>query len=145
MFATRKEAMPHRLVSYELEDGLSATFLAPGASAPFIAKLAGNPKTRQRAVAITRAVTQVARNGVGWAKESCKFRSLDAGLALYELKANGKVIRVMTYVHRESVPIYLFDFDGHQGKSGSIPKHVMERGRSLAEQAARLMEEEHDD
>lgn len=137
--------MAHRLISCNLGAGLSAIVLARENAASFIDKLLDNPRTRRRAGAITKAIAQVSKNGVEWAKQADKLKFLNAGLSLYELKIGGRVIRIMTYVHCDSVPVYLFDFNGHQGKSRKIPRHIMDRGEKLAIIAARLMTEEHND
>lgn len=67
-----------------------------------------------------------------WAKDSETLKLLNAELALYELRIKGKIIRVMTYVHNDQVPVYLFDFEGHQGKTGQIRKEHMEKAQKLA-------------
>lgn len=80
-----------------------------------------------------------------WARQTNRLRFLGTSLSLYELKVDGKVIRIMTYVHHDATPVYLFDFDEHQGKHAGIPKHVMDRGKKLTAIAAGLIMEEHND
>ena len=48
----------HRLIAYDLGTGQSAIVLAPAHTKSFIEKLAGDPKTRQRANAIVKATAQ---------------------------------------------------------------------------------------
>lgn len=137
--------MAHRLIAYDLGADRFAIVLAPAHTKSFIEKLVGDPKTRQRANAIVKAMAQIAKNGTKWARQANKLRFLGTSLSLYELKVDGRVIRIMTYVHHDATPVYLFDFDGHQGKHAGIPKHVMDRGKKLAAIAAGLIMEEHDD
>lgn len=143
--SNRGTVVAHRLIAYDLGTDRFAIVLAPAHTKSFIEKLVGDPKTRQRANAIVKAMAQIAKNGTKWARQANKLRFLGTSLSLYELKVDGKVIRIMTYVHHDATPVYLFDFDGHQGKHAGIPKHVMDRGKKLAAIAAGLIMEEHDD
>lgn len=137
--------MAYRLIAYDLGAERFAIVLAPAHTKSFIEKLVGDPKTRQRANAIVKTMAQIAKNGTKWAQQTNKLRFLRTDLSLYELKIDRKVMRIMTYVHHDATPVYLFDFDGHQGKHASIPRHVMDRGKKLAAIAAELMMEECDD
>lgn len=55
--------MAHRLIAYDLGAERFAIVLAPAHIKSFIEKLAGNPKTRQRANAIVKAMAQIAKSG----------------------------------------------------------------------------------
>ena len=53
--------MAHRLIAYDLGADRFAIVLAPAHTKSFIEKLVGDPKTRQRANAIVKAMAQIAK------------------------------------------------------------------------------------
>lgn len=131
--------MDYEIVAFSLSDGCEMRVLARKGAQSFMEKMTGNPKRHQRAEQIRRAAERVARNGVEWAKVSKTLKAIAPDLYVYELRVPGKVIRVMTYLHNGIEPIYLFDFDGHQGKKGGIKASDIEKAQELAAEAAALL------
>lgn len=131
----------YRIESIELEEGFRAHAIAKEGEPCFLEDLASNGKTRRRATMILRMALKVARNGTEWAICAEKLKSVTPTVSVFELRADGKVLRVMTYVHddEERTPVYLFDFDGHQGKTGKIKASVLEKAKRLAIAARECM------
>lgn len=134
--------LSYEIVSSEVDDGICALMLAPCGADTFMEKMAATPKMQERAALIARTMRRVSENGVDWAFESKTFKSLEPELSLCELRVKGKIIRVMTYIHDNQVPIYLFDFDGHQGKRSNIPANIKRKGKELAKIARECMAKE---
>lgn len=133
------------LVPYDLDEGYEMLVLshqrsADGTARTFIDKLIDSPRTEERLDRITKMARRVAEYGIDWAFSSGKLKLLENDLALYELKVGNTTIRVMTYLHEKQTPVYLFDFTGHKGKTGSISKNDMEKGRQLAKEARQCLE-----
>lgn len=100
----------------------------------FLEKLGSSKKTADRAKLIMRTMEKIGERGIARCIGKSNFISiLDGELGMAEVRVKGQVIRVMCYVPpaRDAV-VLLFDFDGHQGKTGAIPKPVMKKGRKLA-------------
>lgn len=115
--------------------------LAPVGRKSFMEEMSDDPKKRRRAALIANAAWRVARNGIGWAFSSETFKWVVKGISVCELKVKGEVIRVMTYLDDGlAIPVYLFDFDGHQGKRGVIPPSIIARAKKLAGEAAICIE-----
>lgn len=134
--------MQYEIRIHDLEDGQRMQVLAPTGSKSFIDKLIEAPKSQSRLIKITKMAQRVAEAGVGWAITAQKLKLLEDDLALYELKIGNTTLRIMTYLHNQTQPIYLFDFEGHQGKTGQIPQGCMKRGRTLAKAARECMQKE---
>lgn len=134
--------MSYEIVSFALSEDTSMDILVAAGRKTFMEKLAGNPKDQDRAALIARTVDRVGRNGIPWAKESKTLKTITATVSVFELRVPGKVIRVMTYLHDERAPIYLFDFDGHQGKGGKIPQSLIDKASKLAEAARECIAKE---
>lgn len=134
--------MAYEIVSSRIGDDAYVLALAPIGTDTFIEKMMSTPKKQVRAASIVKTMRRIIDNGIEWAFDSETFKPLDSGLALCELRVSGKVIRVMTYLHKGQTPIYLFDFDSHQGKGSGIPENIMEKAESLAKAAKECMEEE---
>lgn len=134
--------MAYEIVSLEIADGVEALCLAVVGKPPFLEKLSCSPKTRDRAVLISRTANRIHDNGLDWAFQSETLKSIDDELSLCELRIKGRVIRVMTYIHNKQIPIYLFDFDGHQGKTGKVSSNILKKGKQLSEEARKCMESE---
>jgi hypothetical protein len=125
----------YEIVSFKLSEGVSMDILVSTGRKTFMEKLAGNPKDQNRAAVIAKTADRVGRNGISWAKASKTLKAITATVSVFELRVPGKVIRVMTYVHDGETPVYLFDFDGHQGKGGKIPQSLIDKANTLAEAA----------
>ena len=138
--------MSYKLVSYDLDEGFQMLVLGSvdqdGEASTFIGDLQSSGKTIDRASLISKSAKRIAMGGIEWAIVSRKLRKIDSDLALFEMKINKSVIRVMTYIHEEETPVYLFDFDGHQGKTGKIPQSYIDKGREMAIHAAECMRSE---
>ena len=133
----------YTITSYQLSEETYMRVLTPCGHAPFIEELARSPKTRRRAALIARTADRLQRFGRAWGFESGTLKWIAPEVSLCELRVGGKVIRVMAYLPPEPAPpIYLFDFDGHQGKDVSIPAHVKSRAKELAVEAKRCIERE---
>lgn len=120
------------IVEHDTGDGHSILVLSKEGRPDFLSKMrsAGGDKKRYRL--IVKVASRIERNGT--APFVGPFvRVLDNDLSLVEIKVNGQVIRVMAYKGQRMV--LLFDFDGHQGKSGKISPSNMKRGRMLAKEA----------
>lgn len=133
----------YEIVEVTLGDAM-VLVLAQEGRPSFIEKLRNSGKGVDRASVIAKAMLRLSTYGTSWAMDIKHLRLLRRegdGLAVYELRANDKVIRVMTYVHddRDKTPVYLFDFDGHQGKTGKVPRRQIERGVNLARAARECM------
>lgn len=132
----------YEIVSFELSENTSMNILTATGRQTFMEKLISNPKGQNRAALIARTVDRVGRNGIPWAKESKTLKTITSTISVFELRVPGKVIRVMTYLHDEKTPIYLFDFDGHQGKGGKIPQNLIDKASELAEAARECIAKE---
>lgn len=139
------DRMDYEIVSFRLSAGSYMKVLASAGKPSFMDELVDNPKSRQRSVLIARTVERVNKNGLDWARSSHTLKTITADLSVFELRVPGKVIRVMTYVHEGRVPVYLFDFDGHQGKNGKLPPSLMKRAEALARIAFECMKRENED
>lgn len=115
--------------------------LAKEGEKDFLSKLHSSGKTKYRARVIAGMMEKVARFSTDWAIQAKKLKQLTSDVSVFELRADGKVIRVMTYLHddEQRTPIYLFDFDGHQGKGGHIKKSDLARAKKLASLARGCM------
>lgn len=125
-----------------LGDGVRACVLTRSGEDDFLTDLASTGKTRNRAVLIARMAARVARNGTDWAVAAKKLKPVSRDVSMFELRIDRRVIRVMAYIHDDPAhtPVYLFDFDGHQGKSGKIDRNLIKKGERLAAIAAKCME-----
>lgn len=132
--------MEYEIVSFNLHDAHKMYVLRRIGAPCFMDVLEGDPKKQKRAALIKRAAERVERYGIEWARESKTLRKIDSKLFVYELRVAENVIRVMTYLHKGVVPVYLFDFDGHKGKSGNISSSDKEKGRNLAKIAQAILE-----
>lgn len=54
------------------------------------------------------------------------------GVTVFEVRVKGTVIRVTAYIHARYIPIYLFDFDAHQGSANNLPKRLIKRVQEMA-------------
>ena len=131
--------MNYEIIRYELGDGAYMLVLTQTNKLPFIKKLASNPKTKEDASIIVKAAKRVSVNGVEWAKQAKVLKAIDNNLSLFELRISGRVVRVMTYLGKDE-PVYLFSFDGHQGKTGKIPKSIIKKGKQIAQLAEQSLE-----
>ena len=134
--------MGYEVVSFKLSETVSMNILTATGRQTFMEKLVSNPKGQNRAALIARTADRVGRNGIPWAKETKTLKTITSTVSVFELRVPGKVIRVMTYVHDEKTPIYLFDFDGHQGKGGGIPQNLIDKANKLAEAARECIAKE---
>lgn len=111
----------------------------------FMEELVSDPKSQQKAKLILETMCKIENRGV----DSCLGRSnfirmLDGNVGLAEVKIGGKVIRVMCHVgtiNDRTETVLLFDFKGHGGKSGSIPKGMIKKGKRLASIARKCLED----
>lgn len=136
------DVLAYEIVSTEIDEGVNVLCLAAESKPSFLEELGASPKTKERAALISRTTKRIHDFGIDWAFVSKTFKPLDKELSLCEMRVTGRVIRVMTYVHNNILPIYLFDFDGHQGKGNSIPPNYLERGKRLSIEAHKCMEKE---
>lgn len=133
----------YEIVQFALPDDAVMRVLSPVGRRSFMDEMVADPKKRQRAALIARTAYRVERNGIGWAFESETFKWLSKDVSVCELRVKGNVIRVMTYLERGiAFPVYLFDFDGHQGKRASIPSALIAKAETLAKEAAKCLERE---
>lgn len=131
----------YTISEYKLTEESSMRVLSRDGKPSFIEELARSPKTRRRASLIARTADRIERFGIDWAFESTTLKWVSADISLCEMRVSGKVIRVMTYLTPGTTsPIYLFDFDGHQGKGGSIPPHLLRKAEQLAQEARSCLE-----
>lgn len=135
----------YEIREHDIGCGYSVLVLAPAdSSRDFLQKMREDGKSVERYRMITRAAGKACEFGVTKARRTELLRTIDASLSLFELFVAGKVIRVMTYVGRraggqQEECVLLFDFDGHQGKTGKISSSDLLKGRKLAGIAAELM------
>ena len=61
-----------------------------------------------------------------------RIKGVDADVSVFEVRVKGAVIRVAAYIHAGYIPIYLFDFDTHQGSANNLPKRFIERALDMA-------------
>ena len=94
--------------------------------------LAKDPKRAQR-IAVT--VRRIIDRGCAWAFASETMKRLVLGkgkLAKFEVRIKGGLIRIAAYLHLNEIPIYLFDFDTHQGSQSNLPRRHIEHALELA-------------
>ena len=141
-------AQGYKVVEHELGTaGMRALVLRSETSKKdFIVKLKESKRDRTRLDLIVRTLERIQFEGIERCEAIRLIRVLDGNLCYAEIKIPGNVIRVMCYVHNRGTPsaelVLLFDFDGHQGKRGQIPKPIMKRAATLASIAKATMEEE---
>ncbi|MGL5173839.1 MAG: hypothetical protein ACRC75_08300 [Olsenella sp.] len=131
---------------HEIGCGYSVLVLAPydPSRDDFLQKMRKDRKSVERYRLITRAAGKVCEFGVMKARQIELLRTIDASLSLFEIFIGGEVIRVMTYVGKragggQEECVLLFDFKGHQGKTGKISSSDLIKGKKLAGIAAELM------
>ncbi len=134
----------YTIVRHDLGDGAIVEVLATceNRDSDFLDRLF--TRDRDRFKVIARTIKRISLSD-GNAYRGTFLRMIDDGLSLVEIRIPGKVIRVMAYdrkVGNRMRLILLFDFDGHQGKTGNIPRHLIEKGRSLAKNARECAEGE---
>lgn len=121
---------------YGLPEALSMRVLRRAHKPSFMDEMAEDPKRYERAALIARIAARIERRGKEWAFQSATSKWLASSVSVCEVRIRGKVVRVMAYwPPQEARPVYLFDFDGHQGKSGNIPSHLLDKAYRLAQEA----------
>lgn len=65
-------------------------------------------------------------------KTIVEIKGARVGIAVFEVRLKGTVIRVAAYIHAGYIPIYLFDFDTHQGSANNLPKRFIKRAQEMA-------------
>lgn len=135
--------MEYEIVSYDLTDGRKMYVLS-NKDRTFIDDLSNDAKKLMVARDVYAMADKIALYGIEWALRTETLKTIKSNISLLELRIKGKVTRVMVYLYEETQPIYLFDFKGHQGKSGHIKRNVLERAERLAIIAENAMKESDD-
>lgn len=117
------------IVEHDTGDGRSILVLSKTGRRDFLSEMRGTGGDKKRYRLIVRVASRIEQSGTG-PFMGTSVRSLDNDLSLVEIKVPAHVIRVMAYKWKRMV--LLFDFDGHQGKSGKISPSDMKRGKRLA-------------
>ncbi len=141
----------YSLMHQPLCSGQKILVLCHKESRSFYDEMSMDRRRREKAIMLDRAASRLARYGTDSAIEIgllTMLHGVRGSLALYELHANARVYRIMTYVHNEKdrTPVLLFDFCGHTKRSaGGIPKKILRKGEELALVARELLEAEEEE
>jgi len=137
---------------YELVDHLTGGehYLALGriGRPDVIDEMQEKPELNEALYMALTSASKVRSGGIQFGLRTKIITPVTSSLYLYELKARSTVWRVLAYLHRSGArrvePVMLFHVRGHQGKTGRLPKSVVDKGKRLAVIARKLMEEEYE-
>ena len=73
-------------------------------------------------------------------KTIVRIKGKDIDVDVFEVRIKGTVIRAAAYFYEGYIPIYLFDFDTHQGSANNLPRRFIARARDMALLARRCSE-----
>lgn len=132
----------YEIVRHDLGDGAMVDVLAArgDAGSDFLEKMYSRDHARFRL--IVRTVKRISLSDADTYRGTF-LKTIDDNLSLVEVKVPGKVIRIMAYDRRDGTHtrlVLLFDFDGHQGKTGKIKPSLVKKGKTLAKIARECAE-----
>lgn len=107
--------------------------LCPSPGKSFIEDLYA--KDMERLSRILNTARRIYSAGCRYGFDSQTIKPIVSGghdIAIFEVRVKGTVIRVASYIHEGWIPIYLFDFDSHQGSKSKLPKRHIKRAAELA-------------
>ncbi len=90
---------------------------------------------RTRLASIVKTAKRIYDHGCSFGFDSGTIKRIRAGkidIDVFETRVNGSVIRIATYIHNGWIPIYLFDFDTHQGSGNNLQQRHIARAVAMA-------------
>lgn len=116
--------------------------LCPDSGKSFIDELARSDVGRLSRILVT--AKRIYDYGCAFGFASQTIKRIEAGkcaVAVFEVRVKGTVIRVAAHIHNSAIPIYLFDFDTHQGARSHLPRRHIDHAKELAAIAAKCAEQ----
>lgn len=100
-------------------------------------------KEPQYASRIGTTALRVFDNGIEWALETgtlTRIKGTKGPIVVFETRVKGDILRVATYLHENSIPIYLFIFRTHGGSNNNLSEHDKQHAVEMAKRAAACAE-----